>query len=62
MKKHYRRSLLAGMISLIILMPAQAQLNSREIDSLVEEAMEKFTVAGVAVGVVKDGKVVHAKG
>jgi CubicO group peptidase (beta-lactamase class C family) len=28
----------------------------------VEEAMEKFTVAGVAVGVVKDGKIVHAKG
>jgi CubicO group peptidase (beta-lactamase class C family) len=38
------------------------QLTSREIDQLVEDAMEKFTVAGVAVGVVKDGKIVHARG
>jgi CubicO group peptidase (beta-lactamase class C family) len=39
-----------------------AQLTSEQIDRLVEEAMEKFTVAGVAVGVVKDGEVVHSKG
>ena len=39
-----------------------AQISSKEIDLLVEDAMEKFGVVGVAVGVVKDGKVIHAKG
>jgi len=38
------------------------QLTTREIDHLVEDAMEKFTVAGVAVGIVKDGEIIHAKG
>lgn len=42
--------------------PLWGQLTSREIDILVEDAMEKFTVAGVAVGVVKDGQIIHAKG
>ena len=39
-----------------------AQLGSDQIDSLVEESMSKMNVAGVAVLVVKDGKVVHKKG
>lgn len=41
---------------------AYPQLSSAEIDKLVNEAMEKFEVAGVAVAVVKDGEVVHQKG
>jgi len=39
-----------------------AQLSPTEIDQLVEKAMEKFNVAGVAVTIVKDGKIVHKKG
>jgi len=39
-----------------------AQLSSDEIDQLVEECLEKFDVAGVAVGIVKDGKIIHTKG
>ncbi len=39
-----------------------AQISSAEIDGLVENAMQKFDVAGVAVGIVKDGKIIHAKG
>ncbi|PID91176.1 MAG: serine hydrolase [Bacteroidetes bacterium] len=39
-----------------------AQLSTTEIDQLVEEAMETFKVAGVALGVVKDGQVVHCRG
>ena len=49
-------------ILLILLRPVSGQLTSSEIDRLVEDAMEKFTVAGVAVGVVKDGAIIHAKG
>jgi len=39
-----------------------AQLASPQIDSLLQKAMQKFNVAGVAVAVVKDGKTVHEKG
>ena len=37
-------------------------LNSRQIDSLVEKTLKNFRVPGIAVGIVKDGKVIHAKG
>jgi CubicO group peptidase (beta-lactamase class C family) len=39
-----------------------AQFNSKQIDSIVNDAMSKFNVAGMAVGVVQNGKVIHAKG
>jgi CubicO group peptidase (beta-lactamase class C family) len=39
-----------------------AQISSQQIDSLVAEALLKFKVAGAAVAVVKDGKVIHSKG
>jgi CubicO group peptidase (beta-lactamase class C family) len=39
-----------------------AQISSQKIDSLVSDALVKFKVAGVAVAVVKDGKVIHSKG
>ncbi|CAN5365283.1 hypothetical protein BH11BAC3_BH11BAC3_35360 [soil metagenome] len=38
------------------------QINSKEVDKLVANAMEKFNVAGVAVAIVKDGKIIHEKG
>jgi CubicO group peptidase (beta-lactamase class C family) len=39
-----------------------AQMSTTDIDALVEKAMKEFNVAGVAVGIVKDGKVIHEKG
>ncbi|RYU94299.1 serine hydrolase [Emticicia agri] len=39
-----------------------AQLSSQKIDSLVENALLKLKVAGAAVAIVKDGKVIHQKG
>ncbi|NPA36771.1 MAG: serine hydrolase [Chlorobi bacterium] len=39
-----------------------AQITDAGIDSLVEYALSKFNVAGTAVGVVKDGKIIYAKG
>ncbi len=62
MNKSTHKSLIAILIAFIVSMTAAGQLSSREIDGLVEDAMEKFTVAGVAVGVVKDGKIIHARG
>jgi CubicO group peptidase (beta-lactamase class C family) len=40
---------------------AQA-LSGEAIDSLVERSMKAFDVPGIAVGVIKDGKVVHSRG
>jgi CubicO group peptidase (beta-lactamase class C family) len=57
---------LAVFTSIVVLLfclePVAAQLPSRKIDSLVEDALMKFKVAGAAVAVVKDGKVIHQKG
>lgn len=39
-----------------------AQVSSAQIDSLVSLAMKKFNVAGVAVGVVQNGAIIHSKG
>jgi len=38
------------------------QITSNELDALVTNAMEKFKVAGAAVAIVKDGKVIHKRG
>ena len=41
----------------------QAQiLNSKQIDSLVEKTLTTFNVPGIAVSVIKDGKIIHLKG
>ena len=37
-------------------------IKSNEIDSLVEKVLKTFDVPGIAVAVVKDGKIIHAKG
>jgi len=39
-----------------------AQLPSQKIDSLMEDALIKFKVAGASIAVVKDGKIIHQKG
>jgi CubicO group peptidase (beta-lactamase class C family) len=38
------------------------QLSSSQIDTLVERSMKAFDVPGIAVAVIKDGKVIHSKG
>lgn len=39
-----------------------SQVSSKQIDSIVNYAMTKFNVAGSAIAVVKDGKIIHSKG
>jgi len=48
--------------SSLITISGFGQLSTQEVDQLVGEAMEKFHVAGVAVGIVKDGRIIHSKG
>lgn len=37
-------------------------LSSKQIDSVVEKTLKTFDVPGIAVGIIKDGKLIHAKG
>jgi CubicO group peptidase (beta-lactamase class C family) len=37
-------------------------LTSKQIDSVTEKTLSTFNVPGIAVAVIKDGKVIHAKG
>ncbi|TFG71290.1 MAG: class A beta-lactamase-related serine hydrolase, partial [Flavobacteriales bacterium] len=60
MKNH----LVSLIILLICIFPTgtHSQMSASEIDAMVETALEKFEVAGAAVAIVKDGKIVHSKG
>jgi CubicO group peptidase (beta-lactamase class C family) len=51
------------LVSFLSLKPAFAQvITSDQIDQLVEKTLKTFQVPGIAVAIVKDGKVIHAKG
>jgi CubicO group peptidase (beta-lactamase class C family) len=51
------------LIQFIIGLTIHAQvITSQKIDSLVELTLKTFNVPGIAVGIVKDGKLIHAKG
>jgi CubicO group peptidase (beta-lactamase class C family) len=55
--------LLTSMVMILTFhVKASCQLTSAEIDLLADRALKAFNVAGAAVGVVKDGKVVHTRG
>ena len=52
-----------GLVTLLLLnFTAKAQLSSSQVDSLVRKALVTFDVPGIAVAIVKDGKVIHSKG
>ncbi len=54
-------SFLIMLLSFPLLIPAQV-ISSKQIDSVSELVLKTFDVPGIAVAVIKDGKIVHAKG
>ncbi len=54
------------MVLLLVLavcaIPVHSQVTSKQIDSVVNYTMSQFNVAGCAVAVVKDGKIIHESG
>lgn len=62
MKKISSTATIALIYMLLLNGISYAQLSSKQVDSLVENALDKFKVAGVAVAIVKDGKIIHEKG
>src|SRR5699024_985142 len=47
---------------LLLATSVNAQLSEKQIDSIVKKTLQTFNVPGIAVGIIKDGQVVHAKG
>jgi CubicO group peptidase (beta-lactamase class C family) len=62
MKKTKSILIFLTLFTLLVNNAVYAQISTKEIDALVEKAMKEFNVAGVAVAVVKDGKIIHEKG
>lgn len=62
-KKHSTRTGMTFLLIILSVVVLQGQgLSSRSIDSLVERARKAFDVPGMAVAIIKDGKVIHSKG
>jgi len=62
MKKMRLISTLFAVLTFLISNSTYSQMTSAEVDQFVESARQKFNVAGVAVGIVKDGKIIYEKG
>lgn len=60
--KKFRYTGMTLMTLLLTACASQPELSPHQIDELVLSAMQEFDVPGVAVGVIKDGAVVHAAG
>ncbi|GAA4897889.1 serine hydrolase [Flaviramulus aquimarinus] len=61
--KSFKFSIASIMLALFLFGTSlNAQVTSHQIDSIVNYAMTKFNVAGSAIAVVKDGKIIHNKG
>ncbi|MBP7471193.1 MAG: beta-lactamase family protein, partial [Flavobacterium sp.] len=52
------------LIALLLLISCNsfAQISEKQVDELVENTLKSFNVPGIAVAIVKDGKVVLSKG
>jgi CubicO group peptidase (beta-lactamase class C family) len=53
---------ITGLLALLVSFTAFAQLSEPQVDELVARTMKTFDVPGIAVGIIKDGKLVLAKG
>ncbi|MEO7524465.1 MAG: hypothetical protein ABIT58_10245, partial [Ferruginibacter sp.] len=60
--KRTSTALLLSLAFLLLNGAVHAQLSSGELDSLMQNALGKFNVAGAAIAIVKDGKIIHEKG
>ena len=54
--------LIIAVFQLISVIAQTQPISAKQIDSLTELVLKTFNVPGIAVGVVKDGKLIHAKG
>ncbi|HSZ84618.1 MAG TPA: serine hydrolase [Puia sp.] len=57
-----QKSIISFLFSIITISVFAQPLTSKQIDELVARSMKAFDVPGIAVAVIKDGKVIHSKG
>ncbi|MFT7252156.1 MAG: CubicO group peptidase (beta-lactamase class C family), partial [Flavobacterium sp.] len=62
MKKTTYKLLTTLLFTLYITNVCHSQYTTKQVDSIMAYAMDKFNVAGVAIAIVKDGKIIHSKG
>ena len=62
MKQFQFKYVSALLVCFLINTSVNAQFSSKQVDSIVNYAMSQFNVAGCAVAIVKDGKIIHEKG
>jgi len=53
---------LLPLVLLLISYTSFGQISEKQVDELVEKTLLNFDVPGISVAIVKDGKVIHAKG
>ncbi len=61
-KKYFQKTIVIFLLLAAYGVSEAQPLNTKSIDELVERSMKAFNVPGIAVGLIKDGKVIHAKG
>ena len=63
LKSEIMKKILSVCLMLLFFAVSNSQpLTSAQIDRIVEQAMTAFDVPGIAVAIVKDGKVIHSRG
>jgi CubicO group peptidase (beta-lactamase class C family) len=60
-QKHHKMKKII-LISLLTTFNAFSQITEKQIDDVAENTLKAFNVPGIAVAVVKDGKIIHSKG
>ena len=60
--KNFKFFLLTSFLFLFNLITYCQPITSSQIDALVERTLKTFDVPGIAVAIVKDGKIIHEKG
>lgn len=62
-KISFKKSLLSSFLMFASHLPVYAgELSEEKLDQYVTEAMSEFNIPGIAIGVIKDGKIEHLKG
>jgi len=57
-----QKSIISFLFSILTISVCAQPLTSKQIDELAARSMKAFDVPGIAVAVIKDGKVIHSKG
>lgn len=60
--RYLATSMLIILISFVLVIPAQSQVDTKPLDKYFEQALTDWQVPGMAVAIVKDGEIIFAKG